>query len=50
MLMQDIKTKDNINLKAWYYKKNLNNYKTILFLHGNAGSLKNRIHKIEKYS
>ena len=44
-----IKTKDNINLKAWYYKKNLNNYKTILFLHGNAGSLKNRIHKINHF-
>jgi len=44
-----IKTKDNINLTAWDYKKNLNNYKTILFLHGNAGSLKNRIHKINHF-
>jgi len=44
-----IKNKDNINLKAWYYKKDLNNYKTILFLHGNAGSLANRIHKINHF-
>ena len=44
-----IKTKDNISLKAWYHKKNLKNYKTIIFLHGNAGSLKNRIHKINHF-
>ena len=44
-----IKTKDNIDLIAWYHKKNLNEYKTILFLHGNAGSLENRIHKINHF-
>jgi len=44
-----IKTKDNIDLTAWYHKKNLNEYKTILFLHGNAGSLENRIHKINHF-
>jgi len=44
-----IKTKDNIELLGWYHKKNLNNYKTILFLHGNAGSLENRIHKINHF-
>jgi len=43
-----IKTEDNIELISWYHKKN-NNYKTILFLHGNAGSLKNRIHKINHF-
>jgi len=41
-----IKTQDNIELLSWYHKKNVSNYKTILFLHGNAGSLENRIHKI----
>jgi len=42
-------TQDNIELVSWYHKKNLNNYKTILFLHGNAGSLENRIHKINHF-
>ena len=44
-----IKTKDGIELLSWYHKKNLNDYKTILFLHGNAGSLENRIHKINNF-
>ena len=44
-----IKTKDNIELIGWYHKKNNNNYKTILYLHGNAGSLENRIHKINHF-
>ena len=44
-----IKTKDNINLLSWYHKKDLINYRTILFLHGNAGSLENRIHKINHF-
>jgi len=44
-----IKTKDSIELLAWYHNKNINNYKTILFLHGNAGSLENRIHKINYF-
>jgi len=43
-----IKTNDNIELIGWYHKKN-NSYKTILFLHGNAGSLENRIHKINHF-
>ena len=43
-----IKTQDNIDLLGWYHKKNSNN-KTILFLHGNAGSLQNRIHKINHF-
>jgi len=44
-----IVTKDNIELTGWYHKKNSKNYKTILFLHGNAGSLENRIHKINHF-
>jgi len=44
-----IKTDDNIELLSWFHNKNLNNYKTILFLHGNAGSLENRIHKINHF-
>ena len=45
----EIRTQDNIKLMSWYHKKNLKNYKTILFLHGNAGSLENRIHKINHF-
>jgi len=44
-----IKTQDSIELLAWYHNKNINNYKTVLFLHGNAGSLENRIHKINHF-
>jgi hypothetical protein len=44
-----ILTDDNIKLIAWYHKKDIKKYKTILFLHGNAGSLENRIHKINHF-
>ena len=44
-----ILTDDNIELRAWYYEKNINKYKTILFLHGNAGTLENRIYKINHF-
>jgi len=44
-----IKTQDNIELLSWYHNKNINDYKTILFLHGNAGLLDNRIHKINHF-
>ena len=42
-------TQDNIELISWYHEKDLHNHKTILFLHGNAGSLENRIHKINHF-
>ena len=45
-----IKTSDGLDLLSWYHKKKNNNYKTILFLHGNAGSLDNRIHKIKHFN
>ena len=38
-----IKTEDDIELLSWYHSKNPKGYKTILFLHGNAGTLENRI-------
>ena len=41
-----IKTEDDIELLSWYHNKDSENYKTILFLHGNAGTLENRIYKI----
>ena len=36
-------------LVAWHFKKN-KNYKTILFFHGNAGNLNNRIYKLNELS
>ncbi len=44
-----ILTKDNIELVGWYHKKDLKNKKTILYFHGNAGSLDNRIHKLNHF-
>ena len=41
-----IKTEDDIELLSWYHSKNPKDYKTILFLNGNAGTLENRIYKI----
>lgn len=44
-----IKTSDNISLLGWFHNKDLKNYKTILYLHGNAGKLENRIHKLNHF-
>ena len=45
----NFKTSDNLSLKGWFHLKNLEK-KTILFLHGNAGSLDNRIEKLNALS
>ncbi|SVD26595.1 uncharacterized protein METZ01_LOCUS379449, partial [marine metagenome] len=37
------------DLVAWHYKNN-ENYKTLVFFHGNAGGLSNRIHKLNELS
>ena len=42
-------TNDNIDLLGWYYQKDIKKFKTILFFHGNAGSLENRIHKLNHF-
>ena len=41
----NFKTSDNFELKGWFHLKN-SYKKTILFLHGNAGNLDNRIDKL----
>ena len=41
-----IPTSDGKKLKAWFHKKNLKQKKTLLFFHGNAGNLNNRIYKL----
>ena len=44
-----IKTSDDINLLAWFHKKDLKKFKTIVYFHGNAGKLENRIHKLNHF-
>ena len=44
-----ITTSDNVELVGWYHEKNLKDYKTLIFFHGNAGSLDNRIYKINHF-
>ncbi len=44
-----ITTSDNIELLGWYHEKNLKKNKTLVYFHGNAGSLKNRIHKLNHF-
>ena len=45
-----INTEDNIDLLGWFHEKDLQKYKTVLFFHGNAGSLENRIHKLNHFN
>ena len=42
-------TSDNINLLGWFHKKDLKKFKTIVYFHGNAGKLENRIHKLNHF-
>tara|TARA_B100001057_G_scaffold493400_1_gene587747 strand:- start:1460 stop:2278 length:819 start_codon:yes stop_codon:yes gene_type:complete len=44
-----ITTKDEINLLGWFHQKDIKKFKTLLFFHGNAGSLENRIHKLNHF-
>ena len=44
-----IQTPDNLKLNGWFHKKNLSDYKTIIYFHGNAGTLDNRIHKLNYF-
>ena len=44
-----IKTSDNIELLGWYHEKNLKDFKTLIFFHGNAGPLESRIHKLNHF-
>ena len=44
-----ITTVDKIDLAAWFYNKDIKKLKTILFFHGNAGSLENRTYKLNHF-
>jgi len=43
-----IETDKKIKLKSWFIEKDLKNFKTILFFHGNAGNLFNRVYKLNE--
>ena len=43
-----IHTEKKIKLKSWLIKKDLEKYKTLIFFHGNAGNLLNRVHKLNE--
>ena len=44
-----INTDDNIELLGWYHEKDLKKNKTLFYFHANAGTLENRIHKINHF-
>jgi len=43
-----VKKYKDIKLKSWFLEKDLKKYKTILYFHGNAGDLTNRVHKLNE--
>ena len=44
-----ITTEDKIDLVGWFYNKDIKKFKTIVFFHGNAGSLNNRTYKLNHF-
>jgi len=44
-----ITTSDNLNLLGWFHNKDLKKFKTIVYFHGNAGNLDNRIYKLNQF-
>ena len=44
-----VTTNDKLDLTGWFYNKNIEKFKTIVFFHGNAGSLKNRTYKLNHF-
>tara|TARA_B110000438_G_scaffold273546_1_gene293020 strand:- start:62 stop:862 length:801 start_codon:yes stop_codon:yes gene_type:complete len=43
-----VETEKDIKLKSWLIQKDLKKYKTLIFFHGNAGNLFNRVHKLNE--
>ena len=43
-----IEVEKDVKIKSWLIEKDLKKYKTILFLHGNAGNLFNRSYKLNR--
>ena len=44
----NIKAEDGVTLKSWLINKDFKKFKTLLFFHGNAGDLSNRIYKLNE--
>ena len=44
-----ITTDDKLDLIGWFYNKDIKKFKTIIFFHGNAGSLENRTYKLNYF-
>ena len=43
-----IPVNENIKLKSWIIEKDFKKNKTLIFFHGNAGNLNNRIYKVNE--
>ena len=43
-----IQVEKDIKLKSWLIKKDLKKNNTLLFFHGNAGNLSNRVYKLNE--
>mgnify|MGYP001490118039 CR=1 FL=1 len=43
-----IETEKEIKLRSWLIKKDIKKYKTLVYFHGNAGNLFNRVHKLNE--
>lgn len=45
-----IQTSDGLKIKGWLNKKDFINKKTVLYFHGNAGTINNRIYRLEEFA
>ncbi len=45
-----IEVDKDVKLKSWFLEKDLKKNKTILYFHGNAGDLTNRVHKLNEFN
>ena len=43
-----VEVDQDIKLRSWLIEKDLEKYKTLVFFHGNAGNLFNRVHKLNE--
>ena len=43
-----IEVDKDLKLKSWFLEKDVKKHKTILYFHGNAGDLTNRVHKLNE--
>ena len=45
----NILTSDNINVLGCFHQKDVKKFKKIVYFHGNAGKLENRIHELNQF-